>query len=240
MIIVPVSSGKDSTLCLLKALDTGEKVIPVFCETGWDHPIVYEYLEYLEDKLNIKIERIHSKRYDHILDVIKKYKTWPGGPNRPCTSEFKINSFKDWLKDNEIVNMENVEVWYGMRVHESSQRKNKYSWLRQSDRISLSELLNYPKYCNKIMAVLPILYLREKRVFIELEKYGIKRNELYNMGHKRVGCYPCFLSTEKEQIKCFSTEFGKGQYKKIKVIEEEINIKFTYGKEKGGCMICDM
>lgn len=46
-IIVSVSGGKDSTAMLLKALEEHprEQIMPVFCDTGWEHPAVYEYLD---------------------------------------------------------------------------------------------------------------------------------------------------------------------------------------------------
>ena len=50
-IIVPVSGGKDSTASLCLAIDkVGVKnVVPVFNDTGWEHPLTYEYLDYLND-----------------------------------------------------------------------------------------------------------------------------------------------------------------------------------------------
>ena len=50
--IVSMSSGKDSTATLLLAiaLET-ENVESVFADTGHEHQIVYDYLDYLEQKL---------------------------------------------------------------------------------------------------------------------------------------------------------------------------------------------
>lgn len=57
-IIVSISSGKDSTLCLKLAIDKvgKENVIVVFQDTGWEAGEVYEYLQYLESFFDISLE----------------------------------------------------------------------------------------------------------------------------------------------------------------------------------------
>jgi 3''-phosphoadenosine 5''-phosphosulfate sulfotransferase (PAPS reductase)/FAD synthetase and related enzymes len=61
-IIVSVSGGKDSTAMLLKALEEYPKsqITPIFCDTGWEHESTYEYLEYLEKALDIKIIKLKT------------------------------------------------------------------------------------------------------------------------------------------------------------------------------------
>ena len=56
-VIVPTSGGKDSALCLALAKKHYKHVIPVFNNTGWEHPLTYEYLDYLEERFDTKIHR---------------------------------------------------------------------------------------------------------------------------------------------------------------------------------------
>ena len=65
-LIVPVSGGKDSTACLVKALNEypNAEIIPVFNDTGWDHPTTYEYLDYLEKRLNVLLNLIEKLGYN--------------------------------------------------------------------------------------------------------------------------------------------------------------------------------
>lgn len=60
--VISVSGGKDSAATLLLALERFNKdsIIPIFCDTGNEHEAVYEYLDYLEDRLGIKINRLTS------------------------------------------------------------------------------------------------------------------------------------------------------------------------------------
>lgn len=44
-IIVSYSGGKDSTACLVLALQTGLPVIAMFNDTKWEHPLTYQYID---------------------------------------------------------------------------------------------------------------------------------------------------------------------------------------------------
>lgn len=76
-VIVSVSGGKDSTATLLLALGSIHKraVFPVFADTGHEHELTYEYLDYLERRLGIAIKRLKAdfsamwwQRRDYVRD----------------------------------------------------------------------------------------------------------------------------------------------------------------------------
>lgn len=62
MHVVSISSGKDSTATMLLALQRfpKNKLRFVFADTGNEHELVYEYLNYLEERLDIKIDRLRA------------------------------------------------------------------------------------------------------------------------------------------------------------------------------------
>lgn len=58
---ISLSGGKDSTALLLFVLEKSiENIIPVFADTGNEHEQTYDYLEYLEQTLNIKITKVKA------------------------------------------------------------------------------------------------------------------------------------------------------------------------------------
>ena len=54
-----MSGGKDSTAMALLAREREvDNIRYVFADTGHEHAMTYEYLDYLEDALGIKIDRV--------------------------------------------------------------------------------------------------------------------------------------------------------------------------------------
>lgn len=50
--VIGISGGKDSTATALYAFENIEEPLRfVFCDTGLESPITYEYIEYLDGKL---------------------------------------------------------------------------------------------------------------------------------------------------------------------------------------------
>lgn len=59
--VISISGGKDSTAMLLLALERGmPNLVPVFADTGNEHPQTYEYVAYLEQSLDIEIQRVKA------------------------------------------------------------------------------------------------------------------------------------------------------------------------------------
>ena len=63
-LLVSVSGGKDSTAMALWLIDQGlrDRCHWVFADTKWEHPDLYDYLEYLETKIG-PIHRAVSAKY---------------------------------------------------------------------------------------------------------------------------------------------------------------------------------
>lgn len=256
-VIVPTSGGKDSALCLALAKKHYQNVISVFHDTGWEHPDTYKYLDYLSERLDVKIHitkgyeikregKIDFKdRGSNMEEAIVARGSFPGPSVRFCTEILKQRSFLVWYEREIYDGKTNHEIWFGMRSAESSARKERYKGI---DRTSYYEPdLLFPKiYNNKIkkhiLIRLPILDLHEYQVFQWLKKLDIEVNPLYEKTGDRVGCYPCFMSTKKQQKRAFATPFGKIQLKKIKALEDKIGIRYEPSDSENdtSCMTCQI
>ena len=72
--VISVSGGKDSTAMWLVAIESGVNHIPVFADTGHEHPLTYDYLDYLESRLG-KITRVKADFTDRIANKREYVKT---------------------------------------------------------------------------------------------------------------------------------------------------------------------
>jgi len=238
-IIVPILGGKDSTCCLLLAIKKVGKdnVLPVFNDTGWEHPETYKYLKYLEERLKVKIYKtkgrnILNKKHkgQNIPDLIRSYGRFPAGRVRFYTQLLKQESLRDWYKKNIFNPEKKYEIWFGMRKVESWQRRKKYEKYTHYDTYSIIDMFPgvYNKKLSATIAVrLPIIEFETNTVFNFLQKNNVKKNPLYDEGtNDRVGCYPCLLAGKKKQAAMFATDFGKKQLEIIKKLEIEIGKKY--------------
>ena len=122
-----------------------------------------------------------------------------------------------------------VEIWSGLRKEESKKRQRR----RRIEIVKKGQKANkdIPKMPFHLVYVHPILDYRENEVFAELKLLNIPINPLYGKGHKRVGCYPCLISSRsiKDVIRDALTgdKFAQQRICEIKELENtlEVNVK---------------
>lgn len=252
-IIIPVSGGKDSTLTLVHAIELNgvENCIPLFYDTGWDHPETYAYLSRLESSLGIVIQKthgttLHGKQCSTMEELLIEAGEFPNRKTRFCSRHFKADSSYKWIKANCVFdNNIDYEVWSGVRTAESSNRKKKYGKFDTETIYDYDEIfpgILSKKYLKFFKIKLPILDLSTSQVFNELRQRKIEINPLYyERTNDRVGCYPCFIASKTKQQKMFNTEFGKIQLAKIREVEKIIGKKYEMIEDEdapcGFCLI---
>ena len=119
--IVKFSGGKDSLATLLTVMATvpRESIRVVFCDTGWEHPDTYAYLEYIEEKTGLPIVRATSTKYPGGMpDLVRHRKRFPALKTRFCTDELKVRPGIDYV----LAQTEDVTVYQGVRADESPSR----------------------------------------------------------------------------------------------------------------------
>jgi 3'-phosphoadenosine 5'-phosphosulfate sulfotransferase (PAPS reductase)/FAD synthetase len=118
--VVTFSGGKDSLAALLWIRNNFTKnFTTVFCDTGWEHPMTYRYIDEVAEKLGLDLVVLKSKKYDGMIDLVKKKKRFPSTMARFCTSELKSIPMIDYLLD--VVN-DHFTVVQGIRAAESQTR----------------------------------------------------------------------------------------------------------------------
>lgn len=223
-IVVNVSGGKDSTATLILALKRHKKedIIPLFADTGWEHPLTYEYLNYLEKELDIKIVRVKSDKYKDLLDLIKQRRTIPSGKRRICTDELKLLPQFKYVKSLLDKGYE-VEQWVGIRKGESNQREKNYGHINPDEVYEIYTLNpRAPKYLKDVKVRYPVINLSTKEVFDIIHDAGLEVNPLYLKGHDKVGCFPCILGSQRDFQLVWKDEIGRENILKLVKVEEDL------------------
>ena len=181
---VGVSGGKDSQALLLWAVhESGfpvEKIKATFCDTGNEDDLTYKHIKMLSETI-CPIEAIQPPL--GFYELAKKKGRFPATKSRFCTQELKIfptqKHILKYQKDGK-----SVLLLTGVRAGESAARAamQEFEW----DDYYASDMFR------------PLLKWSLEDVWAFLKKYDSPRNPLYDLGARRVGCFPCIMSNKSE------------------------------------------
>lgn len=221
--ILSNSSGKDSTAMLLLAMERGVEFQSVFADTGNEHPIVLEYLDYLTDQLGVEFttvkadfsEQIARKRAyvdtkwrdegvpDSIIKDALSVLQPTGNPFLDlCIWKGRFPSSRAQFCTSELKVIpitEQVIIPILDRGHEVT------SWqgVRADESRRRAGYAETDDQGGGLSLYRPILSWTVEDVFAMHKKHGIKANPLYKQGMGRVGCMPCINARKNELFEIF-------------------------------------
>lgn len=225
--VVSVSGGKDSTATLLLAIALGVKnLIAVFADTGNEHPIVYQYLDYLERALGITIRRIKGN-FAHRIAAKRAFvrDKWPqrGVPHSVVEAALEVlhptgNPFLDlclWkgrfpstkarfctqeLKRDPIIQQVMLPLM------DTGQMILSWQGVRADESLARRHLPECDEVGGGLFNYRPILRWSVEDVFEAHRYMGIDPNPLYRQGMRRVGCMPC-VNCNKDELAQIAARF---------------------------------
>jgi len=211
-VIVTFSGGKDSLAALLWTREHITKnFTTVFCDTGWEHPLTYEYIHRIADKLHLDLVTLKSKKYDGMVDLARQHKKWPSPRFRMCTGELKVRPMIDYLLDDV---RDNVLIIQGIRGAESPARAKMskqctyFKYYFEPYGYTKNGKPKKHTYRGKDVRAFraqfsddllrPVFDWSAQQVIDYILTAGLEPNPLYKMGYKRVGCWPCVMANKRD------------------------------------------
>jgi len=99
-VVASVSGGRDSTAMSLYITELGIEHDRLFLDTGWEHPLTYEYLR---GPLTAKLGPINEARGPLMFEqLVEKKGLFPSRVMRFCTTEIKVFPAQRWLAAQTI------------------------------------------------------------------------------------------------------------------------------------------
>ena len=196
--ICSVSGGKDSTALYLLMMEYhGNDFLPVFADTGHEHPVTLNYVRnlhhmtggpevvFVRGDFEKQLVKKGYKKTDHtFLDMMLWKGRAPSTKAQFCTEHLKLWPIKFYLEKNFPPHQFEWIMHTGIRAGESTRRSKMqpFSWNDFFDCLS----------------VLPMLYEHEGDEFSYLKSKNVPPNPLYALGYGRVGCFPCIHANKTE------------------------------------------
>jgi 3'-phosphoadenosine 5'-phosphosulfate sulfotransferase (PAPS reductase)/FAD synthetase len=201
-VLASLSGGKDSAAMCLYLRELGVDFEPVFCDTGWEHPLTYEYLR---GPLTQHLGQITWLRSEHdMVGWIRKFGMFPTLFRHWCTHRMKVRPFQRYAKS---IGSDVVQA-VGIRADESSSRAKLPAWQRERRYLETWR---------------PILRWPLSEVWAIHDRHGLPRNPLYGLGLRRVGCWPCTLTSQSGLVRL--AELDPGRVAVIRDLEAEISAR---------------
>lgn len=200
------SGGKDSTVLLHLVRKQEPNIIVVHNNTGVEFPETEKFVKEIKEEWNLNLYIAKPKvsfwwcveKYGYPI-LGKNIRTSTPSPQsyrgrafskrqKKAMKVARISSYCcDWLKKkptNALLNELGIEVdILGNMVSESNQR-----WFAWSD---FGEF--YLCKSTKRWRLTPLYFWRDEDIWEYIKTFNLPYNPLYNMGHKRVGCWTCLM-----------------------------------------------
>ena len=215
-IVASISGGKDSIAMALWLREQGfeetNEIHYVYADTGWEHPVLYEYIEStVKPLLGDRFHRVASKKYPGgMAEMVTTKGAFPSRRFRFCTDELKKKPLAAYIKGlgNDPLPINAI----GIRAAESVARSKMDRW--EPGTIFGKDICDTWR---------PLIHFVVQDVIDIHHRHNIRPCPLYlrdKYPSQRVGCWPCIMS-KKSEIRAL-VETDQERLVQIRGLEERV------------------
>lgn len=225
--VISFSTGKDSTAILLLALHRckPEDVIVITCDTGNEHEEYYKYLDYIEQRLGVKVVRLKANFADKLarkrLFIARDQRTgrdqkgrklrWSNKAKRRalavmhpsgnafldlCMWKGRFPSRKAQFCTQELKT--NMAVEFQLELMDAGHNVISWQGVRRDESQNRKNAKKIERVGTKLRVFRPIVDWTAVQVFEFIAQNDVNPNPLYLQGMNRVGCMPCINCSKQE------------------------------------------
>lgn len=203
LVLASCSGGKDSAAMSLWFREQGIGHLRIYADTGWESPILYEYLR---GPLTAKLGPIIEVGLTGGMEgLIRKKAMFPSRTRKFCTTELKVKPIQAVIRGLQDEGHEVINA-VGIRREESAKRADWPEWEWQDD-------FDCWKWA-------PLVEWKFQDVVDIHARHSLMPCPLYLMGAQRVGCWPC-IHARKAEISMIA-RVDPGRIDQIDALEREI------------------
>lgn len=226
--ICSVSGGKDSTALYLLMMEFhGNDFLPIFADTGHEHPVTLNYVRNLHHMtggpevtfVRGEFQPAITRRRRHIEQDVHKMIIDGGCTVDAIRAKWRMSN-RTYSTGQNFLDMmiwkgrapstkaqfctEHLKLWPIKSFLEKKYPRDHYRWVMHTG-IRAGESIRRAKMAPfawngffDCESVMPMLYNDEEMEYSMMELYDVPPNPLYALGYGRVGCFPCIHSNKTE------------------------------------------
>ena len=233
--VVSISGGKDSTVTMSIAINRvgKENCRFIYCDTGNEHPLVYLYIDYLEIRFGVKIDRLKndftarinakrlfvSKDQRRGRDKKGRKMRWSNKHKRAaivalkptgipfldlCLWKGRFPSRKAQFCTEQLKTI--LAVAYQSALIDQGYNVISWQGVRRDESDNRKNAKKAERISLNLFAFRPLVSWSAADVFEYHATNGIEPNPLYKLGMSRVGCMPC-INVNKQELREISSRF---------------------------------
>jgi 3'-phosphoadenosine 5'-phosphosulfate sulfotransferase (PAPS reductase)/FAD synthetase len=168
------SAGAASAVATKLTLAAVPDAVPVYCETGSEHPDNARFIADCEAWFGVPVTRIKSDKYVDTWDVWERRKYMAGNSGAPCTVELKLAPRIAWQQPTDI---------------------HVFGYTADGPDVARAERLRHNFFELSIRTPLIDKGITKEAALAMVERAGIQLPPMYALGFANNNCIPCVKAT---------------------------------------------